>query len=57
MTERLDHKDEVIAGLKRTDKMHRRIIYALLIVLILAFIYGITLDILNPDMGLFRGGV
>ena len=55
MTERLDHKDEVIAGLKRADKMHRRIIYALLIVIILLLIYGITLDVLNPDMGLFRG--
>lgn len=57
MTERLDHKDEGIASLQHSNKNLRHISFALLVILALAFVYGITLDILNPDMGLFRGGM
>ncbi len=57
ITERLDHKDEVIAGLQHNNNNLRHIIFALLVILALAFVYGITLDILKPDMGLFRGGM
>ncbi len=60
----LSHEREKIAMLQNTvdRQLHniktlRHIIFALLVILALAFVYGITLDILNPDMGLFRGGM
>ncbi len=60
----LDHEREknallqnTINNLQRSVKNLRHIIFALLVILALAFVYGITLDILNPNMGLFRGGM
>ncbi len=60
----LDHEREknalmqnTIDNLHRSNKNFRHIIFALLVILVLAFVYGITLDILSPDMGLFRGGM
>lgn len=54
LSQQVTHKDELISVLRRSLRSRDRIITALLLVLILALIYGITLDILNPNMGLFR---
>ena len=41
--------------LSETIKHKNRVIFALLFIFALALVYGITLDLLNPSMGLFRG--
>lgn len=53
----IDAQQHTIDSLHRSNKNFRHIIFALLVILALAFVYGITLDILNPEMGLFRGGM
>lgn len=50
----LAHEREKNEMLTNIIKQKNRIIGALLFILILALIYGITLDMLNPNMGLFR---
>lgn len=54
LTQKVEHKDEVISMLRNDIRNRDRIIFALLFVLVLALLYGITLDLLNPDMGLFK---
>ena len=41
--------------LNEAIKHKNRVIFALLLILALALVYGITLDMLNPSMGLFKG--
>ena len=53
----IDAQQRTISNLQRSVKNLRHIIFALPIIIALVFIYGITLDILNPGMGLFRGGM
>lgn len=53
----IDAQQRTISNLQRSVRNLRSIIFALLVILTLVFIYGITLDILNPGMGLFRGGM
>lgn len=54
LTQQVTHKDEMIRLLRASVHNRDRIISVLLLVLVLALLYGITLDVLNPDMGLFR---
>lgn len=54
MSQQLQHEKEVNRIITANSKRQSRIILALLVVLILALIYGITLDILNPSIGIFR---
>lgn len=54
LEERLLHEQEKNAILERSLLISRRVVLALFIVMILALIYGITIDILNPHMGLFQ---
>lgn len=53
----IDAQQQTIDSLHRSVKNLRHIIFALLVIIALLLIYGITLDVLNPDMGLFRGGM
>lgn len=54
ISQQLQHEKEVNWIITANGKKQNRIIMALLVVVILALIYGITLDILNPSMGIFR---
>lgn len=53
----IDAQQRTISNLQRSVKNLRHIIFALLVILALAFVYGITLDTLSPGTGLFRGGM
>ena len=56
LLETINAQQRTINGQLSSIRTMRRIIFALLVILALVFIYGITLDILSPGMGLFRGG-
>ena len=55
LTQRGCHEQEMNKLLKEAIKHKNRMIFALLLIFALALVYGITLDLLNPSMGLFRG--
>ena len=54
LTQQVDYEKEMNRLITSNSKTKDRIIIAMLVVLILALIYGITLDILNPSIGIFR---
>ena len=54
LTQQVDYEKEMNRLITSNSKTKDRIIIAMLVVLILALIYGITLDVLNPSMGIFR---
>ena len=57
LTEREEvcHEQDMNKLLDEAIKHKNRMIFALLLIFALALVYGITLDLLNPSMGLFRG--
>lgn len=55
LTQQVGHEQDINKLLNETIKHKNRIIFALLFIFALALVYGITLDLLNPSMGLFRG--
>lgn len=54
LSQQVTHKDEMIRLLRASVRNRDRIISVLLLALILALLYAITMDVLNPDMGLAR---
>ena len=55
LTQQVCHEQDMNKLLNEAIKHKNRIIFALLLIFALALVYGITLDLLNPSMGLFRG--
>ena len=55
LTQQVGHEQDMNKLLNETIKHKNRVIFALLLIFTLALVYGITLDLLNPSMGLFRG--
>ncbi len=55
LTQQVCHEQDINKLLNETIKHKNRVIFALLLIFALALVYGITLDLLNPSMGLFRG--
>lgn len=55
LTQQVGHEQAMNKLLSETIKHKNRMIFALLLIFALALVYGITLDLLNPSMGLFRG--
>lgn len=55
LTQQVCHEQDINKLLNEAIKHKNRIIFALLLIFALALVYGITLDLLNPSMGLFRG--
>lgn len=55
LTQQVCHEQDINKLLNETIKHKNRVIFALLFIFALALVYGITLDLLNPSMGLFRG--
>lgn len=55
LTQQVGHEQDMNKLLNETIKHKNRVIFALLFIFALALVYGITLDLLNPSMGLFRG--
>lgn len=55
LTQQVCHEQDMNKLLNEAIKHKNRVIFALLLILALALVYGITLDLLNPSMGLFRG--
>lgn len=55
LTQQVCHEQDMNNLLNEAIKHKNRIIFALLLIFALALVYGITLDLLNPSMGLFRG--
>jgi transcriptional regulator with XRE-family HTH domain len=55
LTQQVSHEQDMNKLLSETIKHKNRVIFALLFIFALALVYGITLDLLNPSMGLFRG--
>lgn len=55
LTQQVCHEQDMNKLLNEAIKHKNRIIFALLLIFALALMYGITLDLLNPSMGLFRG--
>lgn len=55
LTQQVSHEQDMNKLLSKTIKHKNRVIFALLFIFALALVYGITLDLLNPSMGLFRG--
>ena len=55
LTQQVSHEQYMNKLLNETIKHKNRVIFALLFIFALALVYGITLDLLNPSMGLFRG--
>lgn len=55
LTQQVGHEQDINKLLNETIKHKNRVIFALLLIFALALVYGITLDLLNPSMGLFRG--
>ena len=55
LTQQVCHEQDMNKLLNEAIKHKNRIIFALLLIFALALMYGITLDMLNPSMGLFRG--
>lgn len=55
LTQQVGHEQDMNKLLSETIKQKNRVIFALLFIFALALVYGITLDLLNPSMGLFRG--
>lgn len=55
LTQQVGHEQDMNKLLNETIKHKNRVIFALLLIFALALVYGITLDLLNPSMGLFRG--
>ncbi len=55
LTQQVGHEQDINKLLNETIKHKNRVIFALLFIFALALVYGITLDLLNPSMGLFRG--
>ena len=55
LTQQVGHEQDINELLNETIKHKNRVIFALLFIFALALVYGITLDLLNPSMGLFRG--
>ena len=55
LTQQVGHEQDMNKLLSETIKHKNRVIFALLFIFALALVYGITLDLLNPSMGLFRG--
>lgn len=55
LTQQVGHEQDINKLLNETIKHKNRVIFALLFIFALALVYGITLDLLNPNMGLFRG--
>lgn len=55
LTQQVGHEQDMNKLLSETIKQKNRVIFALLLIFALALVYGITLDLLNPSMGLFRG--
>lgn len=55
LTQQVSHEQDMNKLLNETIKHKNRVIFALLFIFSLALVYGITLDLLNPSMGLFRG--
>ncbi len=55
LTQQVGHEQDMNKLLSETIKQKNRVIFALLLIFALALMYGITLDLLNPSMGLFRG--
>ena len=55
LTQQVSHEQDMNKLLNETIKHKNRVIFALLLIFALALVYGITLDLLNPSMGLFRG--
>lgn len=54
LTQQVGHEQDMNKLLNETIKHKNRVIFALLFIFALALVYGITLDLLNPSMGLFR---
>lgn len=50
----LQHAQDKIAMMENSIRHKNRLIFGFMLLLVLALAYGITIDILNPDMGLFR---
>lgn len=55
LTQQVCHEQDMNKLLNEAIKHKNRMIFALLLIFALALVYGITLDLLNPSMGLFRG--
>lgn len=55
LTQQVCHEQDMNKLLNEAIKHKNRVIFALLLIFALALVYGITLDLLNPSMGLFRG--
>lgn len=55
LTQQVCHEQDMNKLLNKAIKHKNRMIFALLLIFALALMYGITLDLLNPSMGLFRG--
>jgi transcriptional regulator with XRE-family HTH domain len=55
LTQQVCHEQDMNKLLNEAIKHKNRVIFALLLIFALALVYGITLDMLNPSMGLFRG--
>lgn len=55
LTQQVCHEQNMNKLLNEAIKHKNRVIFALLLIFALALVYGITLDLLNPSMGLFRG--
>lgn len=55
LTQQVCHEQDMNKLLNEAIKHKNRVIFALLLILALALVYGITLDVLNPSMGLFKG--
>ena len=53
LTQQVSHEQDMNKLLNEAIKHKNRVIFALLLILALALVYGITLDLLNPSMGLF----
>lgn len=57
LLETINAQQRTINGQLSSIRTMRRIIFALFVIIALLLIYCINLDILNPGMGLFRGGM
>ena len=55
LTQQVCHEQDMNKLLNEAIKHKNRMIFALLLIFALALVYGITLDLLNPSMGLFKG--
>lgn len=55
LTQQVCHEQNMNKLLNEAIKHKNRVIFALLLIFAMALVYGITLDLLNPSMGLFRG--